>query len=134
MSEKDLASQDQTSIYWRESASIYIPSHGTKIMIDPLLEGFDIPILPQDVPSLDGVLITPIDNDHFSCRTCIDLKGVCKSYHAPHYVASVMNEETIPGVGHGIGESFKIGPIDVTLTKAVHNWQNGSKNINIVLD
>lgn len=37
-------------------------------------------------------------------------------------------------VGHDIGESFKIGPIDVTLTKAVHNWQNESKNINIVLD
>lgn len=60
MSEKDLASQDQTSIYWRKSANIYIPSHGTKIMIDPLLEGldmpllFDMPILPQDVPSLDG--------------------------------------------------------------------------------
>lgn len=60
MSEKDLASQDQTSIYWMGSASIYIQSHGTKIMIDPLLEGFDMPllfdmpILPQDVPSLDG--------------------------------------------------------------------------------
>ena len=140
MSEKDFASQDQTSIYWMGSASIYIQSHGTKIMIDPLLEGFDMPllfempILPQDVPSLDGVLITHIDNDHFSRMTCIDLKGVCKSYHAPHYVASVMNEETIPGVGHDIGESFKIGSIDVTLTKAVHNWQNGSKNINIVLD
>lgn len=113
MSEKDFASQDQTSIYWMGSASIYIQSHGTKIMIDPLLEGFDMPllfdmpILPQDVPSLDGVLITHIDNDHFSRMTCIDLKGVCKSYHAPHYVASVMNEETIPGVGHDIGNHLK---------------------------
>ena len=134
MSKKDFASQDQTSIYWMGSASIYIQSHGTKIMIDPLLKGFDMPILPQDVPSLDGVLITHIDNDHFSRITCSNLKSVCKSYHAPQYVASVMNEETIPGVGHDIGESFKIDPIDVTLTKAVHNWQNGSKNINIVLD
>ncbi len=133
MSKKDFVSQDQTSIYWMGSASIYIQSHGTKIMIDPLLKGFDMPllfdmpILPQDVPCLDGVLITHIDNDHFSRITCSNLKAVCKSYHAPHYVASVMNEEEIPGVGHDIGESFKIGSIDVTLTKAVHNWQNGSK-------
>ena len=68
-----------TDIYWLSGAGMMINSHGTVIMIDPLLEGFDlpllvdIPIIPQDVPHLDGVLITHCDNDHFSRMTCLDL-------------------------------------------------------------
>ena len=82
---------DHTKVYWLGSAGILINTRGTTLMIDPLLEGFDMntlfdsPILPNDVPSLDGILITHIDNDHFSRPTCKDLKGVCKSYHAPQY-------------------------------------------------
>ena len=62
---------DHTEIRWLGNASIMINSHGTNIMIDPLLEGFDMPllidmpILPQDIPTLDALLVTHIDNDHF---------------------------------------------------------------------
>ena len=71
MTEKDFQPIDETRIYWLSSAGVMINSHGTTLMIDPLLEGFDLPllvempILPKDVPSLDGVLITHCDNDHF---------------------------------------------------------------------
>ena len=59
---------DNTEIRWLSSAGIMINSHGTVIMIDPLLEGFDLPLLvdmpikSSDVPNLDGVLITHCDN------------------------------------------------------------------------
>ena len=126
--------QNHTTIYWMGSASMMINSRGTNIMIDPLLEGFDMPlliempILPQDIPSLDALLVTHIDNDHFSRDTCRDVKDVTKAYHAPHYVASQMKEElNIDGIGHNIGDTFEVGDVKVTLTRARHNWQNGSK-------
>ena len=122
---------DHTKVYWLGSAGILINTRGTTLMIDPLLEGFDMdtlfdsPILPNDVPSLDGILITHIDNDHFSRPTCKDLKGVCKSYHAPQYVAKVMREEEgLPGEGHDIHEIFELKNTKITLTPADHDWQN----------
>lgn len=133
MSKNVFEDRKQTEIYWLGSAGIMINSRGTNIMIDPLLGGFDIPllidmpILPKDIVSLDGLLITHIDNDHFSRPTCKDVLSVCKSYHAPHYVAEVMKEEGIPGRGHNIAESFKINEVDIKLTPAKHNWQNESK-------
>ena len=62
-------------IYWLGGGGAMINSHGTVIMIDPLLEGFDMPLLREapmlikEVPSVDGILITHIDNDHFSRMT-----------------------------------------------------------------
>ena len=66
---------NDTEIRWLSSAGIMINSHGTVIMMDPLLEGFDLPLLvdmpikSEDVPNLDAVLITHCDNDHFSRTT-----------------------------------------------------------------
>lgn len=127
---------DHTEIRWLGSASIMINSHGTNIMIDPLLEGFDMPllidmpILPQNIPSLDALLVTHIDNDHFSRMTCLDVLKVCQSYHAPHYVALEMNNEGIPGTGHDIHEEFLINDVKVQLTPAKHNWQQYSTKYN----
>lgn len=126
------AAIDNTEIYWLSSAGIMINSHGTVIMIDPLLEGFDLPLLvdmpikSSDVPNLDGVLITHCDNDHFSRVTCKNLSKVCKEYHGPHYVAELMNEEGLKGIGHDIYETFKIGNLNIKLTPADHAWQNES--------
>ena len=127
---------NETAIYWMGNASVMINSRGINIMIDPVLEGFDLPLLidmpiiPRDIPALDGILITHIDNDHFSKPTCKECIDVCKSYHAPHYVAEVMREEMISGIGHDIKDSFKIKNINITLTPAKHNWQNQSKKYN----
>lgn len=134
--QKAFENHNNTEIIWLGNASIMINSYGKNIMIDPLLEGFDMPllidmpILPKDIPSLDGILITHIDNDHFSRPTCKDVLPVCQSYHAPYYVAEVMKEEGILGTGHGIDETFTLENMKITLTKAVHNWQNCSKKYN----
>jgi len=134
MSAKDFEKTDHTSIYWMGNASIMINSRGTNIMIDPLLEGFDMPllmdmpILPKDIPSLDALLVTHYDNDHFSRPTCLDVQSVCQSYHAPCFVAEQMKEElNIDGIGHQIHDSFLVNDIKVSLTPAWHNWQNESK-------
>jgi L-ascorbate metabolism protein UlaG (beta-lactamase superfamily) len=78
----------------------------------------------EDVPQVDAVLLTHSDNDHFSRDTCRDLAPVCGAYHAPRYVAGLCQDMGLPGVGHGIGESFTVGPVKVTLTPADHAWQN----------
>ena len=64
--------QDVTTISWLGGAGFLLNARGTCIMVDPVLEGFDMPVVfdapiaPADVPELDAILITHIDNDHFS--------------------------------------------------------------------
>ncbi|MFV0395755.1 MAG: MBL fold metallo-hydrolase [Coprobacillaceae bacterium] len=130
MNDNDFKNNNNTVIYWLGNASIFINSYGSTAMIDPLLEGFDMPllidmpILPKDVPQLDAVLLTHCDNDHFSRKTCRDLASVTKEYHAPHYVKELLKEENIDGIGHDIKDSFSIGNMQITLTPADHAWQN----------
>lgn len=132
-----LAPRDDTTITWLGGAGFLLNAHGTTVMVDPVLGGFDMPALfdapiaPEDVSALDALLVTHIDNDHFSRLTCKNLMDVCKSYHAPAYVAEVMRNEGLAGTGHGIGDDFSIegagGAVRAQLTPAWHNWQNDSK-------
>lgn len=121
---------NNTVIHWLGNAGAFINSRGTCIMLDPLLIGFDMPmliempILPGNVPHLEAVLITHCDSDHYSRLTCKSLNSVTDSFHGPHYVAELMNKEGLTGIGHDIGETFKIGNVYVTLTPADHAWQN----------
>jgi len=120
----------ETHIYWLSGSSMMIASHGTTLMIDPVLEGFDMPLLVdvpircEDVLSLDAILITHSDNDHFSRVTNRKLADVTKQFHAPHYVVSLLKEEGIDGFGHDIHETFAINTLSVTLTPADHAWQS----------
>ena len=75
--------QDKTSIYWLGNGGAMINSQGTVILIDPLLKDFDMPLLMNEMPldpaksdHVDAVLITHIDNDHYSRPTCTDLKAI----------------------------------------------------------
>lgn len=60
-------------------------------MIDPLLRGFDMPIMIEmpvtasDVPHLDAVLITHSDNDHYSIPTRLAKRVLRRKY--PHLPA-----------------------------------------------
>ncbi len=130
MTKEDFKEIDTTKIYWLSSAGVMINSRGTTIMIDPLLEGFDLPLLvdmpldPKNAINLDAVLITHCDNDHFSRMTCKDLNA--KEYHGPHYLNELFQIEGYNGFGHDIDEEFSIGNIKITLTPADHAWQNES--------
>lgn len=122
-----------TEIRWLGNAGAMINSRGTVLMVDPVLSGFDMPLLIQvpiteeEVPRLDGILLTHCDNDHYSRSTCRKLSKVTASYHGPHYVAGLLQEELqILGAGHKIGEHFRLGEVEVSLTPAWHNWQNES--------
>lgn len=68
------AFQDQpgTTVRWLGGAGALVNCRGTVLLIDPVLEGFDMPLLVEsplkveDVPKADAVLLTHSDNDHFS--------------------------------------------------------------------
>lgn len=137
MTKDDFAKKDGTSVYWLGGGGVMVNSYGTVIMIDPLLEGFDMPLLidmpikVEDVPKVDAILISHVDNDHYSRPTCRNLKSVCKEYHSSFYVASLMKEEcNIEGIGHDIGEHIKINDIDIEITPADHAWQNSIEKYN----
>ena len=124
-------SLDGTVIRWLGNAGALINSRGTTIMIDPVLSGFDMPLLidipitEEEVPGMDAILLTHCDNDHYSRATCGKLAGKTKEFHAPHYVAGLLKEEqNINGTGHDIRERFQVGDVAVTLTPADHAWQN----------
>ena len=132
VNEEAFAPQDHTTVTWLGNAGILINAQGTTILIDPLLCGFDMPLLfdipltTDKVKDLDAYLVTHIDNDHFSRETCQKLKDVCHAYHSTQFVAEQMREIDVPGIGHDINESFDVNQVRVTLTPAKHNWQNGS--------
>ncbi len=121
---------DGTVLRWLGMAGFLINSRGTTLMVDPLLGGFDMPVMIEfpiasaDVPRLDAVLVTHSDNDHYSVPTCRELAGVTGEYHSTQYVASLMEQEGLPAYGHDIGEQFAIGPVRVEVTPADHSWQN----------
>ena len=120
----------RTELRWLGMAGVLINSRGTVVMIDPVLRGFDMPILIEmpiaadAVPRLDAVLVTHSDNDHYSVPTCQDLSSVTSEFHSTQYVASLMSDQGLVAYGHNIGETFTIGDIRVTATPADHAWQN----------
>jgi L-ascorbate metabolism protein UlaG (beta-lactamase superfamily) len=130
--EEAFEASGETTLRWLGMAGFLINSRGTTLMVDPLLGGFDMPIMIEmplataDVPRLDAILVTHSDNDHYSVPTCRDLSGVTRAYHSTKYVASLMKDEDLPGHGHDIGEDFNVGPVRVEVTPADHAWQNES--------
>jgi len=130
--EEAFEASGETTLRWLGMAGFLINSRGTTLMVDPLLGGFDMPIMIEmplaaaDVPRLDAILVTHSDNDHYSVPTCRDLAGVTRAYHSTKYVASLMKDEDLPGHGHDIGEDFNVGPVRVEVTPADHAWQNES--------
>src|SRR5918993_116817 len=112
---KAFTPSNNTTLRWLGMAGYFINSRGTTIMVDPLLKGFDMPIMidfpiaTKDVPLLDAVLITHADNDHYSVPTNRDLLRVTRAYHSTMYVDSLMQGEGFPSFGHNIGDTFSVG-------------------------
>ena len=120
----------ETVIRWMGNGGFFINSRGSTLMVDPLLKGFDIPVLfnapidPKEVPHLDAVMITHSDNDHYSIPTLKELSAVTKIYHSTVYVDTLMRYEGFRSKRHRIGDSFKVGKMKITLTPADLDWQN----------
>lgn len=127
---------NNTTLRWLGMGGFFINSHGNTLMIDPLLGGFDMPVMiefpikAENVPNLDAVLVTHSDNDHYSRPTCADLKLVTEAYHSTKYVDSLMKIQGLPSDGHNIGDSFSVGVMNITLTPADHAWQNAFPEMN----
>ena len=121
---------NNTTIRWLGMAGFLVNSRGTTFMIDPLLEGYDMPLLmdfpiqPKAVPRLDAVFATHSDNDHYSVETFKDLAPVTKAFHSTVYVDSLMKIQGLKSYGHFIGDTFHVGKVSVRLTLADHDWQN----------
>src|SRR4051812_3310221 len=121
---------NNTTIRWLGMAGFLVNSRGTTFMIDPLLEGYDMPLLrqfpikPKAVPRLDAVFATHSDNDHYSVETFKDIAPVTKQFHATVFVDSLMKNEGLHSFGHFIGDTFHVGAVSVRLTLADHAWQN----------
>jgi len=124
------AASDRTTIRWLGMAGFFVNSRGTHFMVDPLLQGFDMPVMidypisSDSVPELDAVLVTHADNDHYSVPTNTALAAVTKGYHSTRYVDSLMTSAGLPAHGYGIGDTFSFGSVTVRLTPADHAWQN----------
>ncbi len=121
---------NQTVLRWLGMAGFLLNSRGTTVMIDPLLGGFDMPVLidfpiaAEAVPRLDAVLVTHSDNDHYSVPTCRQLAPVTGAFHSTRYVDTLMHAEGLHSTGHDIGDRFAVNQIEVEVTPADHAWQN----------
>jgi L-ascorbate metabolism protein UlaG (beta-lactamase superfamily) len=128
---------DGTTLRWLGMAGFLVNSRGTTFMVDPLLEGYDMPLLmkfpiaPKDVPRVDAIFATHSDNDHYSVATFKDLSPVTKEYHSTIYVDSLMKNEGLHSFGHKIGDTFSFGNTRVKLIPADHAWQNAYKGTSI---
>jgi L-ascorbate metabolism protein UlaG (beta-lactamase superfamily) len=127
---KAFGKSKKTTLRWLGMAGFLINSRGATFMVDPLLEGFDMPmmidfpILAKNIPHLDAVFVTHADNDHFSIPTNVAMSKVTNVYHSTVYVDSLMKNLNLKSVGHDIGDVFKVKNITVKLTPADHAYQN----------
>lgn len=128
---------EHTEIRWLGNASILINSRGRLILIDPILDGFDMPLLidmpinSKEIPKIDALLISHIDGDHLSFDTLANIKEVTSTYYAPPYVADVMTEKGYKTQECHLDEPFLIeGEIRVTPTPTKHNWQSELEKYN----
>src|SRR3954463_12074772 len=91
--------EQRTVLRWLGMAGFLLNTRGTTVMIDPLLGGFDMPVLidfpiaASGVPQLDAVLVTHSDNDHYSVPTCRQLAAVTAQFHSTRYVDTLMVAE-----------------------------------------
>lgn len=120
----------KTTLRWLGMAGFLINSRGTTFMVDPLLEGFDMPILihfpilTKDVLHLDAIFVTHADNDHFSLPTNVTMSKVTDVHHSTIYIDSLIKNLQLKSVGHDIDNVFEVKNIIVKLTPADHAYQD----------
>lgn len=131
----------ETAVFWLSAAGVLINSHGTTIMIDPLLTVVSDnpavgetserlltapPILADRVPRLDGILYTHTDNDHLGPFTAQALFKTGVPFHGTALVLAELKKLGLKehrGMAHRRGQSFRIGALEIEVTPAFHPHQ-----------
>jgi L-ascorbate metabolism protein UlaG (beta-lactamase superfamily) len=139
---KDFDPSENTSIWWLSGAGFLINSRGSLIMIDPVITMqagsseicelghrmlVPLPIVAAEVPRLDAILYTHLDDDHLAPITAPALIGTGGLYGGPAIVVQELERLGIPSrqaQAFHIGETFRIGNVEITLTRADHSWQS----------
>lgn len=133
-----------TEVYWLGAAGVLVNSHGTTIMMDPILTtwpgdegrseigGMPLlappPILAEHVLKLDAVLYTHADGDHVGIETAKALLPSGAIFHTTPHAAEKLREAGIPRdricehIHHSV---FYVGDIRVRMTGAFHPHQLG---------
>ncbi len=148
MTDEDFENHGEVSVYWLTSASVLINSHGTTILMDPVItptsedplisEAMDddqtgympllvrSPIYAPDIHKLTAVLITHADVDHMGFLSIRALQKLGVAFHGTPYVGKALEELGVPGeqiTTHLVGETFQIEDVTVEVTDALHPWQ-----------
>lgn len=133
----------RTLVTWLGMAGVLINTHGTILLIDPLIstverdgeavseEGYrlklPLPLEALDIPRADLVLYTHADDDHFGRLTAQRLaqRTACR-FLAPPPVAAGLREfgispERIRQAKEQ--ERLEVGAVEVIVTPAMHDWQ-----------
>lgn len=142
MSKEAFEDTADTATYWLTGAGILLNSHGTTIMVDPILSlvSQDPPLsevesTPQyvmppidaaSIPHLDAVLYTHADDDHMGAITVKILAEEKFTFHGTAWVGKRLAELGVPAeqiMVHAPMSRFEIGNVTVQMTAADHPWQ-----------
>ncbi len=148
------AKNNETAVYWLTASGIFVNSHGTTIMMDPIIsyasydplmsetmddDGIDffpqlapVPIEAKDVKKLDAVLITHTDFDHLGFKTVVDLLPSGAIYYATQYTADELLRLRIPPQRIKVikaHDRFTLGEVEIEVTPADHPWQDNAPNL-----
>ena len=120
-----------TDIFWLGGASFLVVSHGTALLIDPVLFDDDTgmqrfappPISPEDIEP-DCVLYTHSDSDHLGTVTAKHLQTPLFGGTLPCYEvltrAGIVPERIMT---YKDGKKFTVGSIEIEVFPADHPWQ-----------
>lgn len=147
--QEDFFDNGKTIVFWLGGAGALINSHGTTIMIDPIIshDSSDIlisevfgcklffqepPILSTQIKTLNAVLFTHADEDHMGSITPRMLLRTQASFHGTRFVGRELMKQKIPYsriVTHQAMECFYINDIRIEITPALHPWQESRPDL-----
>jgi L-ascorbate metabolism protein UlaG (beta-lactamase superfamily) len=141
---ESFAKTNDTFICWLSGAGFLINSRGTVVMIDPVISmekgstdtvelglrlRMPLPIEAKNVPRLDAVIYTHGDSDHVGKYTPPALAEKNAVFYGTLPVVKKLETLGVPVAQTKtlcLGETFKIGQIEITTTPADHPWQENN--------
>lgn len=153
LTENAFEDNGNTAVYWLGEAGVFINSHGTTVMIDPIISTMPASIVPgsgfvsevngrkllrvppieaYEVKKLDAVLFTHSDDDHLGVITAPMLRTSGCAYHATAESAARLQKRGIAPeriAAHPRQDVFQIGCLKIEMTPANHPWQTSVPDV-----